>query len=408
MPDSEITLQSLIRIFTRRWRWVVGFSLLVLIVTYGMTRLLMEDKYTASVKLLVSKSKVGEKMMPIDYTMLELDTYVHLVTSRDSLMKALEQFRLTEPPWGFRLRDLERCINVRPLRNTDLLEIQVTMSDPEKALNAANFLAEEAIQKNFELLLRESTQSRDLFQVEVEEAYQALVKASQNLGRFMEEARSLPSEDYIKSSQEALWKLKQDRAFNVALRDESKAKMEALSDILQREPQTRFLRRAISDEQDLLALLRQRNPQVRLEDMLGLMIESENVNYAYDKASADLIEASRDFFGAIAHVQAMEEEIVRMEAEIRVAEQELAEKQRLQDELRIASMAYQEISRKNAEAKTTIASERQDLGVVERAVLPDRPSGPNRLLIAASAAVFAFLLSLFASLAMDFYHAMES
>jgi uncharacterized protein involved in exopolysaccharide biosynthesis len=104
----------------------------------------------------------------------------------------------------------------------------------------------------------------------------------------------------------------------------------------------------------------------------------------------------------------MAEEIQKVQEEIRIAEQELAEKKRLEEELKIASFAYEDISRKNAETKTQIASQRQDLVVIEHATVPTDPSGPKRLLTAVSAAVFAFLAALFLSMAYDLYMAVDS
>lgn len=401
MAETDITLQSLIHVLTRRWKWVFGFSLLVLVVVYIMTTVLLDDQYTASVKLLVSKSKVGDKPNPIDYTMLELDTYVHLATSRDSLAAAMEKFGLAEPPFEYRLEDFEQCVEVKQLRNTDLLQILVTLDDPGRAQQVADFLAERAVENNFDLLKRESEQSRQLFEGEVKEAHEHVRQTAASLSEFMAEAQTLPSEDMIQSSQEALWKMKQDLAFNETLREESYAKIKALKTIVEREPETRRLRRAISDEQDLLDVVRDREPDRDVEGLLSIQIESENVNYAYDKARAELIDASKSFAGAAAHVTTMASEIEDMESEIRLAEQELAQKKRLEEELRVAIISFEDIAKKNAETRTLIASERQDLKIIEHAIVPGKPSGPNRPLIAVSAAFFAFVASLLISLGLD-------
>jgi len=157
----------------------------------------------------------------------------------------------------------------------------------------------------------------------------------------------------------------------------------------------------------LLDLARKKHPDTPLEDLLRLRIDTENVNYSYDKASAELIDASKNYYGAIAHVKAMDLEIQPVEERIRLAEEEMAEKKRLENELDVATNDFREVSKKNAEAKTMITSERQDLVVVEHATLPESPSGPRRLVIAASAAAFAFLLALFVSLMIDMYAVME-
>ncbi len=405
MPESEITLQSVIRVLTHRWHWVVGFAAAVFVAAFLFALLLMENEYEASVKLLVSKSKAGEKIEPVDFTMKDLDTYAHLIGSRDVLAEAIEKFELNKPPFSYRIKELESMVRVEPVRNTEILQIRVTMSDPGKARDLANFLAQRAIENNFELLIAESKQSREMFQEEVDRARKHLEEAGDALSRFMAQSKTAASGQYFLSSQEALWKLKQDRSFNIALRDESRAKIDSLLEILRDEPEIRVLKRGISEERDLLDLARKKTPQVSLEDLLRLRIDNENVNYAYDKAKAELIDASKDYFGAIAHVQAIDEEIRAMEEEIRIAEQEMAEKKRRENELDVATNDYREVSMKNAEAKTMITSERQDLVVIEHAALPEEPAGPQRLVIALSAAIFAFLLALAVSLAWDMYYA---
>ena len=407
MPESEISLQSLIRVLTHRWHWVIGFTLLVFVLVFVFSLLFMENEYKASVKLLVSKSKVGDKIQPVDYTMYEPDTYMHLIRSRDSLAEVLQALGLDQSPWEYQLKDFENKVNVYPLRNTAILEIQVTLPDPGKAKEAANLLAQWAIRKNFELLLTESKQSRELFRGEVEASRSNLIESGRELSRFMAESKTAVSGHFFLSSQEALWKLKQDRSFNVALRDESKAKAESLLAILAEEPETRILKRGISEERDLLDMIRKKHPEIQFEDLLPIRIDNENVNYSYDKAKVELFDASKNYYGAIAHIVAMDKEIQEIEDEIRIAEQEMAEKKRRENELEIAANDYREISMKNAEANTTITSERQDLVVIEQAVLPEQPSAPQRLVISGSAAVFAFLLALLLSLLIDMYAVVE-
>ena len=77
MPESEITIQSLIRVLTHRWHWVLGCAVLVFVCVFLFTLLAMDNQYEASVQLLVSKSKVGDKIQPVDFTMHDLDTYGH-------------------------------------------------------------------------------------------------------------------------------------------------------------------------------------------------------------------------------------------------------------------------------------------------------------------------------------------
>ena len=76
------------------------------------------------------------------------------------MSNALTELKLDQPPFEYKLKDLEGMVDVTPIRNSDILEIRVTMSDPAAAKDLANFLADQAIQLNFELLAGESRQSR--------------------------------------------------------------------------------------------------------------------------------------------------------------------------------------------------------------------------------------------------------
>ena len=270
MTESEITIQTLIRILTRRWKPVVGFSVLVLVLVYLASLALQKSQYTSTVKLLVSKSKVSQRNMPVDNTMMEPDTFVHLIKSRDSLQRALEELKLSSPPLNMKVRSLESAVTVRQLRNTDLLELAVTLPDAAKAMELANYLADLAIEKNFALLGRESDQSRNMFRDEVELAHQRLKEAAGRLSEFMKNSKTAPSLDYFKSAQEALWKLKQDRSFNVSTRDESKARMETLARILQQEDPVRLLRRTVSDDQDLFKLSEEKAPEIKIKDLVNV------------------------------------------------------------------------------------------------------------------------------------------
>ncbi len=47
MPESEITLQSLIRVLTHRWHYVAGFAAMVFVLTFLFALLFMENQYEA-------------------------------------------------------------------------------------------------------------------------------------------------------------------------------------------------------------------------------------------------------------------------------------------------------------------------------------------------------------------------
>lgn len=150
---DEIQLRDYLKVLGK-WRWVLVLVTLISVITSGILSYFVlppvyETKVTlmvtnAAAKETVNRSQEGLQALVSSLSRLPeltLNTYVGQVTSPNVLNRVIAGLKLD--PNKFTVPRLEGMISTRTIKDTNLIQITVTDTDPQLATNLANTLAKE-------------------------------------------------------------------------------------------------------------------------------------------------------------------------------------------------------------------------------------------------------------------------
>lgn len=144
--EQELDLISYWNIIKKRWSIIVAIPLIAALTSGVVSFFLIKPVYQASTTLIVGKKASDSAQTAgqiLDYNVLLANqqlakTYGTIAQSRtveDNVIKDLNLDLTTEA--------LDKQITVNPVKNTEVLEIQVSNTDPELAAQIANVMAQE-------------------------------------------------------------------------------------------------------------------------------------------------------------------------------------------------------------------------------------------------------------------------
>ena len=142
--DDYVELRQLISILWRR-KWLLMIVTASLASVAFVTSVLMTPVFEASTTLLVNQAPASQE---VDYSAILSSerlalTYAQLLTKRPVLQESLNRLNLTVP-----LDELEKAIDVRLVKDTQLIELNAQDANPVIAADLANTLAAVFIEQN--------------------------------------------------------------------------------------------------------------------------------------------------------------------------------------------------------------------------------------------------------------------
>ncbi len=144
--EQELDLRQYWDILRKRWLIVVALPLVAALTSGLISFLILKPVYQASTTLIVGK-KASESIQAagqiLDYNVLQANlqlakTYGTIAQSRTVEQNVLEELKLPLTVAG-----LDSLISINPVKNTEILEIQVNNQNPELAALIANTMAQE-------------------------------------------------------------------------------------------------------------------------------------------------------------------------------------------------------------------------------------------------------------------------
>ncbi|MCL5105093.1 MAG: hypothetical protein M1133_13395, partial [Armatimonadetes bacterium] len=174
----------------RRRRWLIILGMVICVGAVQINNMRSVLQYTGRTTLMESKgmSDQGtpiyqEQYMPLD-VQLRLSNLGSIATSQKVLMNSAETLRdlnLTLTP-----EEILQRTNVEPVKDTNILAVEVTLPNPDEAKVAADVIAAEFKKVYGELNNASVRQSREFIEAQLETTRRAMVKAQDALRRFQE------------------------------------------------------------------------------------------------------------------------------------------------------------------------------------------------------------------------------
>lgn len=139
--QGSMDLLQLIRLLLRKLWFIILISAVGLLISFGYTKLLVIPKYTSSVKLYVSNTKIIEPQEKINYNDIYaskqlVNTYIVIIQSNKVLNKVIESENLQ-----CTANYLRKLLKVKSLSETEVMEVFVTTEDPRISADIANAIA---------------------------------------------------------------------------------------------------------------------------------------------------------------------------------------------------------------------------------------------------------------------------
>lgn len=138
--ENEIDIRELFGIVRRRLLMIVAITLLITIIGATVSFFVLEKQYEASTKVLIGKPLTsGELIQYHDVLLYQrlVKTYGEIAQSRSVAERTVRSLNL-----GITPEDLQKKVKVNTLRDTEIIEIRVTDSDPKMAAAIANKLTD--------------------------------------------------------------------------------------------------------------------------------------------------------------------------------------------------------------------------------------------------------------------------
>lgn len=326
----------------RRWRVIAAACAVALLLSLGIS-LLLPKRYTATATIVIEPPggndvRLSTAVSPI--YLESLKTYERFASSDTLFARAVERFHLVEPGASQSIESLKaRVLKVAKIRDTKILEISATLTDPHKAQGLVEYLADETVNSSRVESLVSDTDFVAKAQKQTTEAH---VRLEQIQKESAELAANAPTE---------------------ALQTEVDAAVELQGKVQQQ---------LVAAEADLA--------------------EYQQQAQAGGQFASEQLQASR---ARSALLQRRSDELARdVQQKSKTLATRLAKREQLQTETKLAQSAYEALSNRLHDLQVTAGSHAEQLRVIDPGIVPQRPSSPNIPLNVAAALLLALAASI--------------
>jgi tyrosine-protein kinase Etk/Wzc len=366
--EDEISLLDLSIVIVRN-RWLIAKIALVAALVGVMTSLLLPTRYTASTSILPPQqgSSAGASLMAqlgsglgsvasLATGSLGLknpnDLQVAMLKSRTIEDAMVDRFHLRElyhkKYQSDARKKLEEYVDIDSGSKDGLIRLSITDRDPSRAAEMANGYVQEFKRLTATLAITEASQRRLFFEQQLSEAKENLAHAEEEL------------------------KITELKTGLVQLDTQARAAIQLIADlraqVAAKEAQITAMRSFATGE----------NPQLLMaeQELEGLRAQEEKMGAASEGTTNALVPKG--------NLQAAGIEYVRKLRDVKYYE-----------------TIFDLLARQYEIAKVDEARQGSTVQVVDRAIIPDRRSSPQRILIVLSAAAFGLLIGIFSTFAKE-------
>lgn len=415
-PDDEIDLRELVEVLVRR-KWIVALITVLAVGTAAVySFFLASPRYEAATVLLVSRPELSpepEEEAPGDRAVrtflgtMSLETFREKVTNPVVLQGVID--RLGLDPREFDVARLERMVSADLIKDTNLLRITVSGTDPVLITRIANAVADEFVVFFNQLAREHIAKSADLVRVQLDTEAEKLAEAVDDYRQFLAQSPGVRElEQEVASRLELLTRFRTRIVENRIALARSLARLEETERQLAETPVTLETRKTLADDPLLFSVVGGYMGS-GAKDLAPLKMSSEELNPVY----LDLAQQAATLRLRVAELRTEQEELQRQiaaaEEELKELQAELAAKQVTEEQL-----AHKvELLRANYQAfvdqfeASRIAQSLQlgetSVAVVTPAWEPTVPVAPNKKLNLALAAVLGVMVGVFAAFGSEFF-----
>ncbi len=400
--EDEIDLRQILDVLIRRWKWIVGLTLVAALVAAAISFFVLEPVYEAAAMILITSPRYQLRFDPRVETLSEIETsskaYPSLAMSDDLLKHVQEVMDQSLAENQSTLQGLRGRISASAGADPSLLHLKAANGDPEQAALVANTWAEQYVEYVNELYGRRSedvvffSEQFDAARNTLEAAEQALVEYEARNEEVILQARldakRLALENYLNAQHELALVIGDAQALRGQLEGQSASAPASLSN-------------------DLAALLLEIQGLSRDEE-LPLQLQVVGGGSLSNKTVGEQASLLNDLISALegrsveieAQAEALSVEMLPLQEALQRA---IIEKERLTRAQEVARGTFTTLANKVEEARIAAQDETGEVRLASRASVPTSPVGPRRLMNTAVAGFLGLLLGIFMAFFVEFW-----
>lgn len=409
--EKEINLASLIEVMWVRARGILLFTFGALVLAM-LVSLTIQNRYSAMAKVIMNKSKLGERTM--QNPAIPMNSYLILANSESLHQSLMKKYNLTDPPFNLIYpEDLQSRINLWLVQDTSMLRIEVELEDPQTAADVANDIANNLIEKSSEIIQLETTSSVAKIAGEVQQLREDVRSKKDIYEKLLLENNKQFIMNKLDTSNSILAKERSEIPNIKSAIAQMVAQVSKYNEVLSATDFQLIIetKKNVLDDPSFTETARShmKNQDIAAFGEITIVDEELNEGYIVQRREADKLVV--DLEGQRNMLTEKEERVAFLEEEVKKLEQTF-NRMNLAEE--IAKAEYDRtleilggVDKEYGWTATNVASERQDLYLIDAAVPPMKKSYPPRTLMVGIVGTIAFLLSFMYYLLRDLYGLMK-
>jgi succinoglycan biosynthesis transport protein ExoP len=428
LDENTLDLKDLLRIFKKQ-RWLILYVFLIAVICATIFSFMLPQIYQAETTIRVKQSQgLASSLlanMPTSNPLLakqQMSTYAEIMKSRTVLEQVIQRI-YSEPKDGEKIptyQEIMERITTSPVKDTEILKIQVEGRDPQDTALLANTLVNTFMDRITYLVRSEQKIVREFIGERLEESKRELERAETALEVYKREQKIVAPDSETKSLVDRLSGINQLKAENNVEMASVKARLDSVNRQLSEEKPEYIAENALiqqyksnlSDEEvQLVGLLQKytnKYPDVialrasiaetkeRLNAEIARVINTEasSMNTVHQGLIKSKMQAEAEMAAAVAQKDALNRIIAEDEVVIAALPAKEQGFVRVTRDATVAQAIYTMLANRYEESRISEVMQPTDVQVIDAAIAPDidkpiKPKKKMNILIAAFLGLFA-------------------
>ncbi len=431
---DEISLRELIETLLKGWKLIAIITIICVLASGVFSFFIIDPTYEANTTLMASSatnklSNVQNDSGDIEgildsissYPVMTIETYKQQVTNPDILQKTIDELKLDKEIYT--VAGLKNMITLETIKDTNLIAIKVKNTDPKLATDIANCVA-----KNFTTFISnmakdKASKSSQFIKTQLEVEKSKLDEALVELKQFLSQPRGvneLKAEINSKLSELNNYKDRiskeevnfQDRLLNKEMQErELKVSLDEAKKAIETTPEKLITKKSLLED-NILNDYASENNDLEVKDLSQIEMSNEeiNPNYIlldekitnYEIQLARIKQEKKDIeYSYNKTIEILNNKINDVKHQLETLQVEFAEKEHeqklIQRKVNLSQSTYDSFLNKYEQTRIAESSEIGDSSIliVSKAIVPQTPVSPRKMLNIAIAAVLGMMIGVF-------------
>jgi uncharacterized protein involved in exopolysaccharide biosynthesis len=410
--DNEISLREIIEVLLNGWRIIAIITTISLILSGIFSFIIQEPVYEAKTILIASfatERLAGIQNNPEDiagildtisaYPIMTIQTYKEQIKSSKILQQVINEMELGK--YGINRSVLREMVELETLKDTNLIAVKVTHSDPKLAADIANKLAVEFTSSITDMARQQASESSQFLKVQMEIEKKNLDDSMIELKEYLSRPRGANElRQEFESRLLMLTTFKQELVEKEVELYKITAGLTVSEKELKNTPQVIKTKKSLGQDPLFNEIVAEAQG-TSIKDAAQITMESEEINEGYislrTKVSDYRIAAS-ELSGEIDMIRT---KIKTIQTELENMQQELVDKEHnqelIQRKVELSQGTYDTFLNKYEEIRIAESTEigESTINIVSLAFIPEKPTGSSKMLNIAIAGTIGMIIGVF-------------